>query len=58
MKAENLSFTREKLEGTVSFTEYFKFIVAALTQQNLGERDGIAADTDKVFITAMVAWIM
>lgn len=50
MPAENLAFAREKLEISISLAEWLKLKVSALTQQNLGLRDGIAADTDKLFV--------
>jgi hypothetical protein len=55
MEAENLSFVREKLAVTVSLLEQMKLIFCGLTQQNLGNKDGIAADTDKIFISATIA---
>lgn len=52
MPAENLSFAREKLEATISITEWLKIKGSAMTQQNLGHKEGIAADTDKLFLSA------
>lgn len=52
MPAENLNFAREKLEATIYITEWLKIKASAMTQQNLGHRDGIAADTDKLFLSA------
>lgn len=54
MEAENLSFAREKLEVTVSLLEQLKLKFSGLTQQNLGKKDGIAADTDKIFVSAAI----
>lgn len=56
MPAENLAFAREKVEVCFSLTEQWKFKVSALTQQNLGKREGIAADTDRLFASAVVVW--
>ena len=52
MSAENLSFVREKLDITVSLLEQLKINLSGLTQQNLGKKDGIAADTEKIFVSA------
>jgi hypothetical protein len=49
MPAESLAYTREKLEATFSITEWLKLKASAMTQQNLGKRDGIANDTEKLF---------
>jgi hypothetical protein len=56
MPAENLSFTREKITLVISLTEQLKLKASALTQQNLGLRDGIAADTDRLFVSAAIVW--
>ena len=59
MPAENLSFAREKLEIKISLVEWMKaeakFKASVMTQQNLGRRDGIAADTDKIFVSGGIA---
>ena len=54
MPAENLSFAREKLEISISITNWLKVKASAMTQQNLGLRDGIAADTDKLFVSGVI----
>lgn len=51
MPAENLSFSRERLEISISIAPWMKIKGAATTQQNLGLREGIAADTDKLFVS-------
>lgn len=56
LPAENLAFAREKVEVSFSLTERWSLKVSALTQQNLGKRDGIAADTDKPFVSAAIVW--
>lgn len=56
MPAENLSFTREKITIAISLTEQLKLKVSALTQQNLGLCEGIAADTDRLFVSAAIVW--
>jgi hypothetical protein len=56
LPAENLAFAREKVEVSISLAERWKLKVSALTQQNLGKRDGIAADTDRLFVSAAVVW--
>ena len=55
MQAENMSFSREKLELTISITDWLKLKGSIATQQNLGLQNGIAADTDKVFASGAVA---
>lgn len=59
MPAENLSFAREKLEIKISLVEWMKaeakFKASIMTQQNLGLRDGIAADTEKLFVSGGIA---
>jgi hypothetical protein len=54
MSAENLSFVREKLDITVSLLEQLKLNFSGMTQQILGKQDGIAADTEKIFVSATV----
>jgi len=67
MPAENLSFAREKLELKISLKEWMILVKtqskgsvkaylkgSILTQQNLGLRDGIAADTDKLFVSGAI----
>lgn len=54
LPAENLAFAREKVEVSLSLAERWKLKVSALTQQNLGKRDGIAADTDKPFVSVAI----
>jgi hypothetical protein len=56
LPAENLAFVREKVEVSFSLIEQWKLKVSALTQQNLGKRDGIAADTDRLFASAVIVW--
>lgn len=56
MPAENLAFAREKMEVSFSLNEQLKLKVSALTQQNLGKREGVAANTDKLFAGATVVW--
>lgn len=51
MSAENLSFAREKLEVLISIMTWMKIKASAMTQQNLGLREGIAADTDRIFVS-------
>lgn len=55
MPAENLSFAREKLEIEISLTDWLKLKASALTQQNLGKEEGIAADTDKLLVSGGVS---
>lgn len=55
MPAENLSFAREKVELTISLTDWLKLKASALTQQNLGREEGIAADTEKFFVSGGIA---
>jgi len=59
MPAENISFAREKLEIKISLVEWMKaeakFKASVMTQQNLGLRDGIAADTEKLFVSGGIA---
>jgi hypothetical protein len=52
--AENLSFAREKLEVLISIMTWMKIKASAMTQQNLGLREGIAADTDRIFVSGAV----
>ena len=56
VSAENLAFAREKVEVSFSLTEALKLKVSALTQQNLGKSEGIAAKTDKLFAGAAIVW--
>jgi hypothetical protein len=56
LPAENLAFAREKLEISIFLAKQWKLKVAGLTQQNLGKRDGIAADTDRLFASAVIVW--
>lgn len=56
LPAENLAFAREKVEVSFSLAERWKLKIAGLTQQNLGKRYGIAADTDRLFVSAAVVW--
>jgi hypothetical protein len=56
LPAENLSFAREKIGAVFSFSERWKVKVSALTQQNLGKKDGIAAETEKLFVSAVIVW--
>jgi len=56
LPAENLAFAREKVEVSFSLTEQLKLKISGLTQQNLGKRDGIAADTDRLFASAVIVW--
>lgn len=51
MPAENLSFAREELELEILVTEWLKIKGSAATQQNLGRRDGIAANTNILFVS-------
>lgn len=55
MPAENLSFAREKIEIEISLVEWLKLKASALTQQNLGKEQGIAADTEKFFVSGGIA---
>ena len=68
MPAENLSFAREKLELKIFLREWLIFVKtqpegsvkaylkgSILTQQNLGLREGIAADTEKLFVSGGIA---
>ena len=54
MSAENLSFVREKLDVTVSLLEQLKINFSGMTQQNIGKEEGIAADTEKIFVSATI----
>lgn len=58
LPAENLSFAREKLEIKISLMEWMKveakIKASIMTQQNLGLREGIAADTDKLFVSGAI----
>lgn len=54
MQAENMSFSREKLELTISITDWLKLKGSIATQQNLGLQNGIADDTDKVFTSGAI----
>jgi hypothetical protein len=56
LPAENLAFAREKVEVSFSLAERWKLKVAGLTQQNLGKREGIAVDTDRLFASAVIVW--
>jgi len=56
MSAENLAFAREKLEVSIILAEQWKLKISGLTQQTLGKRDGIAADTDRLFASAAIVW--
>lgn len=52
LTAENLAYAREKVEIEISIMKWLKLKGTALTQQNLGRQDGIAADTDRLFVYA------
>ncbi len=52
LTAENLAYVREKIEIEISIMKWLKLKGTALTQQNLGRQDGIAADTDRLFVYA------
>lgn len=54
MPAENIAYIRERLVVSISITEWLKLKGSAMTQQNLGLQDGIAADTDRLFVSAGV----
>lgn len=54
MTAEHFSFAREKIEFNISLLEQLKIRFTAMTQQNLGKEDGIASDTDRLFVSASV----
>lgn len=56
MPAENLSFAREKIEIEISLTEWLKLKASALTQQNLGKEEGIAADTEEAFVSGALVF--
>jgi hypothetical protein len=56
MPAENLAYSREKVEILFSLTEQLTLKVSALTQQNLGKSAGIANDTKKLFAGAALVW--
>lgn len=56
LPAENLAYAREKMEVSFSLADQWKLKVSALTQQNLGEKNGIATDTDKLFVSAVIVW--
>jgi hypothetical protein len=54
LPAENIAYAREKIEISISIFEWLKLKGSAMTQQNLGRQDGIAADTDRLFVSAGV----
>lgn len=56
MPAENWAFAREKLEVSITLAEKWKLKITGLTQQNLGKSEGIAANTDKLFVGAVIVW--
>jgi hypothetical protein len=56
MPAENLAFAREKAELVIGLSKQWKLNLSAMTQQNTGKAEGIAADTDKLFVGISLAW--
>lgn len=50
LPAENIAYAREKVDVSVSIIEHLKLKLTLQTQQNLGKQDGIAADTDRLFV--------
>lgn len=55
MAAANLSFAREKIEFNIVIMDQLKLKFGAMTQQNLGKEEGIASDTDRLFVTAAIS---
>jgi len=55
MAAENLSFAREKIEFNIFLMDQLKLILGAMTQQNMGKEEGMASDTDRLFVTAAIS---
>lgn len=56
LPAENLAFSREKVEVSVDLTEQLSLKVSAMIQQNLGRQDGIASGTDKPIVGMFLSW--
>lgn len=56
LPAENLGFVREKVDMVISPFKPLTINLSGLTQQNLGKEEGIAADTEKIFISATMVW--
>ncbi|MBU2028310.1 hypothetical protein KJ761_00245 [Patescibacteria group bacterium] len=56
MPAENLAYAREKVEISIFLAKQWKLKLTGLTQQNLGQTEGIAADTDRLFASAVIIW--
>lgn len=55
MPVENLAFAREKLELKISLTDWLSLKGSALTQQNIGDKYGIATDVEKkVFVSGAI----
>lgn len=56
LSAENLGFIREKLDIVISPFKPLTINISGMTQQNLGKEEGIAADTEKMFVSATMVW--
>lgn len=49
--AENLSYLRGKLKVSVDLTDQLKLEVSGIGQKNIGHSEGIAAGTDRLFLS-------
>lgn len=54
LPADNVAYAREKLDVSFSIVEHLKLRLTLQTQQNLGRQEGIAKDTDRLFVSAAI----